>query len=162
VYGRLPRLKNKEEVFGTQIVLDAEGEVLGRNERLLLTSTNYSVEDVVQRVRQLGGLCIPAHVDRPAYSIIANLGFIPPDLAFAGVEISYLVTLEEARERFPELRQYALVANSDAHRLKEMISRTTLKMEEATVNELALALAGEGGREVWVDGMGAGRMSDLV
>jgi PHP family Zn ribbon phosphoesterase len=162
VYGRLPRLKNKEEVFGTQIVLDAAGEVLGRNERLLLTSTNYSVEDVVQRVRQLGGLCIPAHVDRPAYSIIANLGFIPPGLAFAGVEISHLVTLKEARERFPELRQYALVANSDAHRLKEMISRTTLKMEEATVNEVALALAGEGGREVWVDGMSAGRVSESV
>ena len=76
VYAHLPRLKNKEEVFGTQVVLDAEGEPIGMNDRLLATSTSFSVEQVVQQVRALNGLCIPSHVDRPAYSLIANLGFI--------------------------------------------------------------------------------------
>lgn len=152
VYAHLPPLKNKEDVFGAQVVLSAEGD-LSYNERLLLTSTSFSVEEVVQRVHDLNGLCIPAHVDRPAYSIIANLGFVPPDLGIVGVEISHLVSLKEARTRFPQLEQYSLVAGSDAHRLKDMASRTTFKMAEANVVELALALAGEGGRTVWVDGL---------
>jgi PHP family Zn ribbon phosphoesterase len=153
VYAHLPRLKNKEDVFGTQVVLNAEGEPVGSNDRLLLTSIFFSVEEVVGRVQRLNGLCIPSHVDRPAYSIIANLGFIPPDLGIRGVEISHLVGPKEARARFPELEHYSLIANSDAHRLKDMLQRTTFKMAEATVAELALALAGEGDRGVWVDGI---------
>lgn len=153
VYAHLPPLKNKEDVFGVQVVLNAEGEAVGYNEQLLLTSTSLSLEEVVQRIHDLNGLCIPAHVDRPAYSIIANLGFIPPGLGLVGVEISHLLSLKEARTRFPQLEQYSLIAGSDAHRLKDMAARTTFKMAEATVAELALALAGEGGRTVWVDGI---------
>ena len=153
VYARLPRLKNKPEVFGTQIVLDAEGEPVGTNDRLLATSISFSVEEVVQRVQRLNGLCIPCHIDRPAYSLIANLGFIPPDLQIKGVEISHLVGPKEAHERFPQLKHYSLIASGDAHRLKEMARRTTLKMAEPTVAELALALAGEDERGVWVDGI---------
>jgi PHP family Zn ribbon phosphoesterase len=153
VYAHLPPLRNKDDVFGVQVVLDADGDAVGYNERLLLTSTSFSVEEVVQRVRDLNGLCIPAHVDRPAYSVIANLGFIPPDLEIAGVEISRLIGPREARARFPELERYSLIANSDAHRLQDMVSRSTLKMAETTVVELSLALAGEEGRGVWVDGL---------
>jgi len=152
VYAHLPPLKNKEDVFGVQVVLNAEGDAVGYNERLLLTSTSFSVEEVIQGVHGLNGLCIPAHVDRPAYSIIANLGFIPPNLGIAGVEISHLVSLKEARTRFPQLERYSLMAGSDAHRLKDMASRTTFKMAEATVAELALAFVGEEGRGAWVDG----------
>jgi PHP family Zn ribbon phosphoesterase len=153
VYASMPPLKNDEAVFGEQLVLDADGEPAGYLDRLLLTSTSFSVEEVVQRVSDLDGLCIPAHVDRTAYSIISNLGFIPPELGVVGVEISHNVGPIEARERFPQLVHYSLIASSDAHRLREMARRTTFKMAKATVAELSLALAGEGGREVWVDGI---------
>jgi PHP family Zn ribbon phosphoesterase len=157
VYAHLPPLKNDEDAFGTQVVLDAEGKIVGRNDRLLLTATSFSLEEVVRKVCDLNGLCIPAHVDRPAYSIIANLGFIPPDLGIVGVEISHLIGPKEARERFPELKHYSLVASGDAHRLREMVGRTTLKMAEATVTELSLVLAGEEDRGVWIDGLQSGR-----
>ena len=153
VYAHLPRLRNREDVFGTQVMLDARGEAIGTNDRLLATSTFFTVEEVIQRVQGVNGLCIPAHVDRPAYSIIANLGFIPPELRIRGVEISHLVSPQDAHTRFPQLKRYSLVASGDAHRLKEMARRTTLKMAEPTVAELALALAGEGDRGVWVDGI---------
>ena len=153
VYAHLPPLKNREDVLGTQVVLDASGEVAGSNDRLLLTSTFFSVEEVVRRVRERGGLCIPAHVDRPAFSIIANLGFIPSELGFTGVEISHLIGPQDARARFPELERYTLVANSDAHRLKEIGGRTTFRIAEPTIAELSLALAGREGRGVWVDGL---------
>ncbi len=155
VYAHLPPLKNKPNVFGQQVVLNPEGEPVGFNDRLLITSASFSVEEAVARVRALGGLCIPAHVDRTAYSIIANLGFIPADLGLRAVEISHLVTQKEARARFPQLVGYSLVANGDAHRLKEMARRTTIKMKAPTVAELTLALAGAEGRGVWVDGVSA-------
>jgi PHP family Zn ribbon phosphoesterase len=60
VYDHLPPLKNDEDAFGMQVVLDADGEIAGTNERLLLASTSFSVEQVVQRVHELSGLCIPA------------------------------------------------------------------------------------------------------
>lgn len=157
VYGHLPPLQNREDVFGIQVVLNAEGDIVGHNDRLLLTSTSFSVEEVVQRVHDLDGLCLPAHVDRPAYSMIANLGFVPPDLDIMGVEISHLLGPKEARKRFPQLENYSLVAGGDAHRLTEMTGRTTLQMGGATISELSLALCGEGGRGVWVDGISTTR-----
>jgi len=102
------------------VVLNAEGEPVGTNDRLLATSTFFSVDEVVQMVQRLNGLCIPCHIDRPAYSLIANLGFIPPDLRISGVEISHLIGPTEAYERFPQLKHYSLIASGDAHRLKEM------------------------------------------
>lgn len=156
VYANLPPLKNKPEVFGEQVVLGPDGEPVGYNERLLATSTFLGVEEVVREVRRLGGLCVPAHVDRPMYSIIANLGFIPADLDIPGVEISHLLGAKEARARFSQLARYGLIANSDAHRLNEIQRRTTLKMAHRSVAELALALASAGDRGVWVDGIRSG------
>jgi hypothetical protein len=153
VYANLPPVKNKPRVFGEQVVLDAAGELVGFNDRLLVTSAFLSVDETVRQVRELGGLCIPSHVDRPVYSIIANLGFIPPGLGLRGVEISPLVGAKDARTRVPGLEGYTLIANGDAHRLKDMVCRTTIKMAVPTVLELGLALAGEGDRGVWVDGI---------
>jgi PHP family Zn ribbon phosphoesterase len=158
IYANLPPLKNDEALFGEQLLLDAAGEPAGYLDRLLLTSTDFSVEDVVQRVRELDGLCIPAHVDRTMYSIIANLGFIPPELEVVGAEISVNIGPVEARRRFPQLENYSLIANGDAHRLKEMVRRTTFKMVAPTVAEISLALRGLEERGVWVDGLRSGAM----
>ena len=152
VYDRLPPLRNKESVFGVQVLLGTDGDPTGYNDRLLLTSVSMSVEEVAEKVQALGGICIPAHVDRPAYSLIANLGFVPTGLGIRAVEISPLVGPKEARERIPGLEGYSLIANGDAHRLTDMMRRTTLKMATRTTAELSLALAGEGDRGVWVDG----------
>ncbi len=148
VYAHLPSLQNREETFGAQFVVDAEGEYVRTNDRLLLTSTSLSVNAVIERVRSLGGLPIPAHVDRPSYSLIANLGFIPPDLGLSAVEISARTTPHEARARFPQLKDYNLVVGGDAHRLNEMVARTMVKIREPTVAELALALAGREDRRI--------------
>ena len=135
VYTNLPPLKNDETVFGQQLLLSAVRKPVGYLDRLLLTSTYFSVEDVVQRVRELDGLCIPAHVDRPMYSIISNLGFVPPELDIVGVEISHNIGPVEARARFPQLARYGMVASSDAHRLNDMVRRTTFKVAMPTVAE---------------------------
>jgi PHP family Zn ribbon phosphoesterase len=148
VYERLPKLKNREEVFGSQLIVDADGEFVAFQERLLLTSTTFSVEEAMAEVSRLGGLVMPAHVDRPAYSLLSNLGFIPPNLPAPALELSSRLTPTAARERFPQLREWPLICAGDAHRLNEMQNRTLFKIAEPTIAELLLAFAGRQGRKV--------------
>jgi PHP family Zn ribbon phosphoesterase len=151
VYNHLPRLKNKPELFGAQFVVDAEGCFVRHNERLLLTSTSLSVEEVAERVTELAGLCIPAHIDRPSYSLMANLGFIPTGLDFPALEISRHATPADVRRAHPSVSDRSLFVSGDAHRLQEMTSRTVLLAEGTAIHEVALALSGREGRAVIVD-----------
>jgi len=148
VWAALPDRENDEEFFGAQFVVDAGGQYLRTEKRLLSVSAALSVEEVVAGVRALGGIVLAAHVDRPANSLLVNLGFVPPGLEIAGVEFSRRVNLAEAVRRFPQVAGYGLVVSGDAHRLEEMTARTMLKVAAPTVAEVALALAGRDGRRV--------------
>lgn len=150
VSAALPNAKNNAQVFGEQYVVDATGDYLYTEERLLATSTTLSVEQVTEQVNALDGICLPAHVDRPSYSILSNLGFIPPELQIAGIEISRLTTREKLVQLLPALARYEMVASSDAHRLAEMAPHTRVKVAAPTIAELRLALGAQRGRQVHV------------
>jgi PHP family Zn ribbon phosphoesterase len=144
----LPDRENDEDFFGAQFVVDARGDYLYTEKRLLSAATALSVEEVVAGVRALGGIVLAAHVDRPSYSLIANLGFVPPGLGIAGLELTRGADPAEVARRLPQTAGYGLVVSGDAHRLEEMTARTMFKVQEPTVAELALALAGQDGRRV--------------
>lgn len=148
VAAALPDLKNNQDLFGEQYIVDATGEYLRTDERLLSTSLSLSLEQVVDATNALGGICLPAHVDRPSYSILANLGFIPPGLSIAGVELSANTAPDVARARFPQLSKYGMIVNGDAHRLNEIVARTWVTVYQPTIAELRLALAARQGRGV--------------
>ncbi len=150
----MPTLKNNIKAFGNQFVLDSQGRHVREEERLLLTSANLSVEEVAEEVTRLGGICIPAHVDRPAYSLLASLGFIPPDLAVAAVEISRHTSAEEARFLLPALKNITIIGSSDAHVLPDIgLQHTYINiMGPPSFSELKLALENRCGRKV-VPGM---------
>jgi len=150
VFSALPDLKNDERFFGAQYVVDATGDYLRTEERLLATSTTLSVEQVVEQVSVLEGICLPAHVDRPSYSLLSNLGFIPPELPIAGLELSRLTIPAKFVELFPALAKYGMIISGDAHRLEEMIAHTRVHVAAPTVSELRLALAGHEGRSIEV------------
>jgi 3',5'-nucleoside bisphosphate phosphatase len=49
-----------------------------RNEdRLLINSVDASFEQVYAQVAEIGGLFIPAHINRKTFGLIANLGLVP-------------------------------------------------------------------------------------
>jgi predicted metal-dependent phosphoesterase TrpH len=146
VYDSLHEL-NDTDVFGLQVVTGAEDEVEGFQEKLLIGATDLTVDDVVQRIHRGKGLAIASHIDREAYSIVGQLGFIPTTLRFDALEISSAMSDEEAARRFREYRSYALVRNSDAHSLQEMgKSVTHFLVERPTCEELGRAFRKEGGR----------------
>ena len=72
-------LRNDEKKLGAQFVVDEEDELIRTEESMLLASTDLSVDEVTAGVAAIGGMTIAAHVDRPSFSILSQLGFIPPD-----------------------------------------------------------------------------------
>lgn len=146
VYAHLPPLENREDVFGAQFVVDETGEYLYTNRRLLLTATSLSAEKVVAGVARLGGLTIAAHVNRQAFSLVGSLGFIPPDLALAAVELTRIDAAIDRRL----IGDRPVIVSGDAHRLSEMRADTLFRVCEPTIQELAMAFRGEAGRRMRV------------
>lgn len=137
VYNSLPDIKNNEELFGRQLLFNSADEITGKVDKLLLSSTALSVNDVFIIVRGLGGICIPAHVDRMGYSIITNLGFIPPSLKVKSVEISKNSSPEVLFKKYPFLKQYNWIISSDAHYLWDISEREFfIEMEYLSISEL--------------------------
>jgi len=142
VYAGLEGL-NQPELFGWQVVANEDSEVLGENPRLLIGATRLGLSEIVRRTHALDGLSLSAHVDRPANGIINQLGFIPPDLALDGVEVSWRLPLSEARARLPEIGDRPCITSSDAHRLDDIgRASTVLHLAAPTLPEIRLALQG--------------------
>jgi PHP family Zn ribbon phosphoesterase len=144
----LPPADNNIEFFGEQFVVDETGEFMRRETRLLSTSTNLSLQEAVEGVLDLGGMIIPAHVNRKAFSLIANLGFVPSDLPVDALEINRHASPGEARQKFPQLRDFALIQSGDVHHLNEFLGANIFKVAAPTIDELRLALRGEAGRSL--------------
>jgi hypothetical protein len=87
VYASLPDITNRPEIFGRQIVMSENDEPVCELPKLLLQATPFSIEDVDRRAQEAGGCAIPAHVNRASFSVLANLGFMPPGL-FRAAEVS--------------------------------------------------------------------------
>lgn len=110
------KIKNRPEIFGNQYYMDSEDNVVGEEEYLLVSATRLSIEEVFEAADRFGGVALPAHIDRQSYSVLSNLGFIPPDLPVKAVEIT-----EQNREVYEkEYGKYVILTNSDAHNLGDI------------------------------------------
>ncbi|MBI5524567.1 MAG: PHP domain-containing protein [Desulfarculus sp.] len=148
VYSHLQPGVNDPEVFGYQIIANADDEVEEFNPRLLIGATDLPVNNLVRRIHGLGGLAVACHVDRPAYSLVGQLGMIPPDLALDAVELSWLAGPATAGQYLGGLN-LPVVSSSDAHGLDDMgRAWTEYEIEAPTLAELGLALAGQEGRGI--------------
>lgn len=117
---RLLKVKNKPEIFGEQLILDENDEVTGSFEYLLINATDVTIEQVPEFVGSFGGVCIPAHIDRPYNGMIATLGTFPEKPYFGCVELRDIDKLGQLTEAYPALKTRMAVSSSDAHRLADM------------------------------------------
>jgi PHP family Zn ribbon phosphoesterase len=144
----LPDLSNNPEFFGEQFIVDVSGDFIRREERLLIVSAEIGLDEAVAQVQALGGFAIPAHVDRKAFSLIANLGLVPP--GFEALEISRHLKPDEAVFRYPQLRGYPLVQNGDVHRLEEFLGVCEFRIEAPNLNEIHMALKSIANRSMFI------------
>jgi len=148
IYAHLPG-KNQPEIFGHQIVADEHDQVLGENAHLLIGATQLSLHAIVKKAHRLDGICISSHVDRPSYSLVGQLGFIPEDLHLDAVEVSYRVPLDSALTEVPGIKDYPCVTASDAHFLSDIgKAYTEFILAAPTLEEIRMALAGSDGRRI--------------
>lgn len=149
VYAHLPDLPNRKKSFGAQWVVDPAGRRVREVERLLLMGADLSVDAVVVGVRQLGGLCVAAHIDRKAFSLWENLGFIPADLPLDGVELTPHLPRNQAQLAHLRERGLNYLVASDAHWLDGIYPPQCFAvMEACTISELRLALQHRDGRYI--------------
>jgi predicted metal-dependent phosphoesterase TrpH len=149
VYENLPDIPSKRSFVKDQVIVDAEDCVTGFHPGCLIGATRLSVYAAVDLIHRSGGLAVASHVDREAFSVISQLGFIPPDLALDAIEVSPLLSFDQARAVYGPLTPLPLLRFSDAHRPEE-IARAAMDflLEAPRLDEIRLALAGRNGREV--------------
>ena len=140
--------ENDEDRFGVQAIVNEQGEVEGLNRQLLIGATDLPIDALVDTIHQLGGLAVPAHIDRESFSVLSQLGFIDESSRFDALEIKRL-GIRQGRERYPELARYAFLTSSDAHFLRDIGTSTTpILLEEATFEEIKMAVVGKNGRQI--------------
>ena len=111
VYEALPHIDNVPEKTGDQVLVNEEDEVEGFEERYLGMATLFTVDDLRERVAALGGLFIAAHIDRPCFSVVSQLGFLSGE--FSAAELSRAGAMREEARRLAG--GYAKVTASDSH-----------------------------------------------
>lgn len=141
--------ENNPDIFGYQVVADVEDQVTDQNPRLLIGAASVDLNHLVNHIHDLGGLAVAAHIDRTAFSILGQLGFIPPDLSLDAVEVSYRLRPEDAEKTLQIGRNIPCITSSDAHFPSE-IGRVSTKflMKTPCISELKMALRGENGRRI--------------
>jgi PHP family Zn ribbon phosphoesterase len=149
VYRNLPDVPSKNKFVKDQVIVDAEDYVTGFSPRCLFGATRFSVQEAVDLIHDHGGLAIACHVDRESFSIVSQLGFIPPGLGLEAVEVSPRLTVAEAREALGPFDPLPVVRFSDAHQPGEIGRVTTdFLVASPALDEIRKALAGEDGRKV--------------
>ncbi|MBR5540608.1 MAG: PHP domain-containing protein [Clostridia bacterium] len=139
----LPPIPNRPDIFGEQLLCDAEDQPMGTHDILLTTASGISVDNVVRLARSFGGTAFPAHIDRPSYSVTASLGGLPP-LGFAAVEITKNGNVAELAARYPEIVGKPLLQNSDAHHLEDIQDALPyLELPDNSPETIIAALNGE-------------------
>jgi len=124
VFPYLPQMEATPGQFGDQVVVDPDEHILAMPSAWYGNALQQSFTFFAELAAEAGALVIPAHVDRPQFSVYSQLGFLPegeydaveamgadPDVALCG--------------------RHCVISGSDAH-VPEHIGRraSTLEIEE--------------------------------
>lgn len=115
-----PKIRNKSEIFGRQQIMDKGDNPVSELETLLITASAIRADHAVDEVGAFGGICFPAHIDRPSYSLLSNLGSFDKAFGFHCAEVADQKNLPSLKKNFPILNELKILSDSDAHYLEHM------------------------------------------
>jgi hypothetical protein len=105
--GLLQALPYDPEKLGDQVVVDADEGVLDLPDYYLGAALSIGFDELCAEAALQGAIVIPAHVDRPMFSVSSQLGFLPPGPYDA---------VESVREPGPALTGgLTAISGSDSH-----------------------------------------------
>lgn len=145
----LPNIPNNPLLFGDQIAVDENENIIYTEKKLLTNAVNLSLEELEAWVHGNDGIFIPAHIDRMKNSLFSQLGFLPENLKADALEVSKKSSPDLFMKSHPEVSNYTLIINSDSH-FPESIGTAynNFLMEKATFKEIQMALACINGRKI--------------
>ncbi len=146
----LPVLEHPASWMGEQLIMTASGRTRGKERKMLAAASTFALEKAVDLIHEHDGIAIAAHVDRPSFSVVSQLGFVPEGAGFDALEIS---AAGLARGRAADFQGLGLplTSGSDSHSLSEIgAAFTVFEMDEPTFSEVLLAMQGRAGRRCWV------------
>lgn len=139
VNATLPPLKNRPEIFGRQLLTDDNDEVTAESEDFLAGASTLGIDKLPELTRRFGGVAVPAHIDRPSYSVTAALGTVPE--GFPSYELTRSAGEAAWRARYAALTGHPLLHDSDAHALGMIPDAAFwVELEERTPKALLKAL----------------------
>ncbi len=122
--------------------------------KLLLNSSNISVNDAVSWAHTHGSLVIPSHIDSPTFGIISQLGYVSREIPFDALEVASEKRLKTVLP-FILAKDLPIVSFSDAHYLKDIGKRRiSLLLAEPSFVEVARALRNFGNTARMHEGAG--------
>lgn len=119
-----------------QVVTDEYDEEKYQIPYYLNQQIPYDFASVIKIVKGLGGLVIPAHIDRSGTGI---LDFIEDFSSYDidGIEIYKKDNIDELKQKYPYLNKYKCIYNSDAHDIDKISERENfLELDENNFNSL--------------------------
>lgn len=142
-------IRNKPELFGYQVVVDRDEQVVYQEERLLIASLSADIYETAAAVRAHHGLLVCAHVNKGKNSLFGQLGMMPKGLAVDALEVAAVAQRPRVIDAFPEVSGIPFVCGSDAHYAEDIGSGTTgFALERPDFHEIRMALGGREGRGV--------------
>ena len=145
----LPPVPNDPERFGDQVWVNSGNEILGEAPYLLLSALDQSVGQIAAYVNQLGGLFVAAHIERPSFSLISQLGFIDASLPLDAIEYNNRERFEQLTGGHKYLKRYTWYTASDAHYPDQIGTRySLLKADALTFRHLAMAFHQKNGHTI--------------
>lgn len=135
-FHRLMQVPNRNQLFGHQLVVDDQDQVLREEEQLLISSTDLPLKQATELCRSWGGVPVPAHINKACNSLLTTLGAIPPECRFSSVEVHRKSSLPTI-----DLSDYRVLYSSDAHSLGEIAERTfALDVHTSTIEGILSVL----------------------
>ena len=133
--------KNYPDIFGYQVIADEKDMVAGQEDMLLISASQLSLDEAVRNIHSRDGIAVAAHVDRPVYSIVSQLGFIPDRPALDAVEISRHGFGRAGFHKFLDNTGLPCILSSDAHFLQDIATGyTVFDMKDTSFETLRNAL----------------------
>ncbi len=143
----LPAVRMKRSHGNKQLLLNGQDEVVGSVDAMLSLASDLSLEEAAALVRSHDGLLIAAHVDRPSFSVVSQLGFLPETIAFDALEISEAGVKQGRAQEFHDAGR-PLISSSDAHFIDNIgDGRTFFYMEAPSFEEIRRVFNGDGERK---------------
>ena len=100
------KIRNRPGIYGRQVIMNRFDEEIGEVEH--------------HKVKEFGGICYPAHIDRDSLSILSVLGEIDISCGFKTFELADRSKLSALKKQHPILEKMNMVSCSDAHYLENM------------------------------------------